>query len=62
MPWTVKKEIAKVIVAKGADYVLGLKGNQGTLHQQIQNWKWSHEPREFSDRLALQIRQAIENV
>jgi len=31
-----QKEIAQAIVAKGADYVLGLKGNQGTLHQQVQ--------------------------
>lgn len=27
-----QKEIARTIIDKGADYVLGLKGNQGTLH------------------------------
>jgi len=30
-----QKEIAKTIVDKGADYVLGLKGNQGTLHEDV---------------------------
>jgi len=30
-----QKEIAEKIVAKGADYVLAVKGNQGTLHSQI---------------------------
>ena len=29
-------EIAKLIVEQGADYVLSLKGNQGTLHQAVQ--------------------------
>lgn len=30
-----QKEIAQVLVDKGADYVMGLKGNQGTLHRQV---------------------------
>jgi predicted transposase YbfD/YdcC len=30
-----QKEIAKTIIDKGADYVFGLKGNQGTLHDEI---------------------------
>jgi predicted transposase YbfD/YdcC len=30
-----QKEIAQALVDKGADYVMGLKGNQGTLHQQV---------------------------
>ncbi len=29
-----QKEIAKVIVAEGGDYVLQLKGNQGGLHDE----------------------------
>jgi predicted transposase YbfD/YdcC len=33
-----QKEIAKAIVGKGADYVLGLKGNQGTLSGQVQGF------------------------
>jgi predicted transposase YbfD/YdcC len=31
-----QKEILKTIIDKGADYVLGLKGNQGTLHDDVQ--------------------------
>lgn len=31
-----QKEIAKTIIDKGADYVLGLKGNQGTLHDDVE--------------------------
>jgi predicted transposase YbfD/YdcC len=31
-----QKEIVKTIIDKGADYVLGLKGNQGTLHDDVQ--------------------------
>jgi predicted transposase YbfD/YdcC len=30
-----QKEIVKTIIGKGADYVLGLKGNQGTLHDDV---------------------------
>lgn len=30
-----QKEIARTIISKDADYVLALKGNQGTLHQDI---------------------------
>lgn len=30
--------IAQAIVDKGADYVLGLKGNQGTLHEQVEEF------------------------
>jgi predicted transposase YbfD/YdcC len=30
-----QKEIAQALIVKGADYVMALKGNQGTLHQQV---------------------------
>lgn len=33
-----QKEIAKAIVGKGAEYVLGLKGNQGNLSDQVQGF------------------------
>jgi predicted transposase YbfD/YdcC len=33
-----QKEIAKVIVGKGADYVMGLKGNQGTLSDKVKEF------------------------
>lgn len=31
-----QREVARTIIAQGADYVLALKGNQGTLHQDVQ--------------------------
>jgi predicted transposase YbfD/YdcC len=41
-----QREIARALVAKGADYVLGLKGNQGTLHHSVTACfdviEWSH--------------------
>ena len=30
-----QKEIVKEIAAQSADYVIALKGNQGTLHQEV---------------------------
>jgi predicted transposase YbfD/YdcC len=30
-----QKKIVKSIIGRGADYVIGLKGNQGTLHQEV---------------------------
>jgi predicted transposase YbfD/YdcC len=33
-----QKEIAKAIVGKGADYVMGLKGNQGTLSDKVKEF------------------------
>lgn len=54
-----QKEVASLLVDKGADYVLGLKGNQGTLHRQVKRcfdvteWKnyqdfasWGHATQE----------------
>ena len=33
-----QKEIVKEIVGRGADYVISLKGNHGTLHQEIRDY------------------------
>jgi predicted transposase YbfD/YdcC len=33
-----QKEIAKVVIEKSADYVFGLKGNQGALHEQAEEF------------------------
>jgi predicted transposase YbfD/YdcC len=54
-----QKAIAQALVDKGADYVFGLKGNQGTLHAQVKrffdvtqwrNWRdfdeWGHATQE----------------
>ncbi|MFQ5728928.1 MAG: ISAs1 family transposase, partial [Waddliaceae bacterium] len=32
-----QKEIAKALVEKGADYILALKGNQSSLHDEVVN-------------------------
>lgn len=41
-----QKAIAQALVDKGADYVFGLKGNQGTLHEQVKRLfdvtEWMH--------------------
>ena len=41
-----QKAIAQAVVDKGADYVFGLKGNQGTLHEQVRRLfdvtQWLH--------------------
>ena len=40
-------EIARLIVAGGADYVLSLKGNHPTLHAQVQDWFNSAQANNF---------------
>jgi hypothetical protein len=35
MRWAVKNEIAKQIIAQGADYELAVKGNQGQLEEAV---------------------------
>ena len=46
-----QKEIARALVGKGADYVLGLKGNQGTWHRRVRDFfnvtEW-HTYRDFA--------------
>jgi len=44
-----QKEIAKTIVDKNADYVLALKGNQGTLHENVQLFFQDQHERNFAD-------------
>lgn len=44
-----QKEIAKQIIDEGADYVLSLKGNQGNLHQDVQQlFDWASKT-DFKD-------------
>jgi len=42
-------EIAKAIVDQGADYVLALKGNQGNLHQDVEELFTSAREQDFKD-------------
>jgi predicted transposase YbfD/YdcC len=44
-----QKEIAKTIIDKNADYVLALKGNQGTLHENVELFFQDHIERNFTD-------------
>ena len=42
-------EIAKTIIEEGADYVLALKGNQGHLHDDVQELFTSAQAQEFKN-------------
>lgn len=44
-----QKEIMKTVIEKGADYVLGLKGNQGTLHDDVELYFEDCKARGFKD-------------
>ena len=44
-----QKEIAKTIIDKNADYVLALKGNQGTLHENVQLFFQDQIERDFAE-------------
>lgn len=48
-----QKDIAKAIIAKEADYILALKGNQGLLHQQVQQSFTIERPYESSTDIDL---------
>ena len=38
MQWVANDAIVEQIQAKGADYVIALKGNQGTLNEEVKAW------------------------
>ena len=44
-----QKEIAKTIIDKNAEYVLALKGNQGTLHENVELFFQDQIERDFAD-------------
>jgi predicted transposase YbfD/YdcC len=44
-----QKEIAAKIVAGQGDYVLALKGNQGTMHQAVVDWVLAQMENDFAD-------------
>jgi predicted transposase YbfD/YdcC len=44
-----QKQIAAKIIDGGGDYVLALKGNQGNLHQAVQNWILAQMENDFAD-------------
>lgn len=44
-----QKSIAAKIIDGGGDYVLALKGNQGNLHQGVQDWIYDQMQNDFAD-------------
>ena len=44
-----ERDIAEKIVAKKADYILALKGNQGTLHEDVEVFANEQKARDFKD-------------
>ena len=44
-----QKEIAKIIIEREADYVLALKGNQETLHDEVVNFMGEQLDNDFAD-------------
>ncbi len=44
-----QKQIAAKIIDGGGNYVLALKGNQGNLHQAVQNWILAQMENDFAD-------------
>lgn len=51
-------EIAKTIVAQEADYVLALKGNQGTLHREVQDVFAHAHATKFRD-IAFEVHETV---
>lgn len=51
-----QKEIAQEIIKRKADFVLGLKGNQGKLHEEVLNYINKHIDNDFAD---VNTRQTI---
>lgn len=49
MLWGHAPEIARQIVAKGADYVLSLKANHPTLYAQVKGWFETAQSSSFAD-------------
>jgi predicted transposase YbfD/YdcC len=54
-----QKEIARQIIAQGGDYVLSLKGNQGTLHADVAEFFADARERAFAG-VAHQYRETVE--
>ena len=54
-----QREIAATIIAKGADYVLALKGNQGTLREDVELLFVEQRARNFAD-IAVDRHETVE--
>ncbi len=54
-----QKNIAAKIIDGGGDYVLSLKGNQGNLHDDVQNWIVIHMENNFADVTARKYEEVV---
>lgn len=54
-----QKEIAAKITDGGGDYVLALKGNQGKLHQAVQDYIVTHMENDFADVAARKYEEIV---
>ena len=54
-----QREIAEKIVDAGGDYILALKGNQETLHREVQNYVVAHMENEFAGVPARKYEEEI---
>lgn len=54
-----QKQIAAQIVAGKGDYILALKGNQGKLHQAVQDWVIAQMENDFADVTARHYEEVV---
>jgi predicted transposase YbfD/YdcC len=54
-----QREIARKVIEGGGDYILALKGNQGTLHREVQDYMISHMENDFADVSARKYEEVV---
>jgi predicted transposase YbfD/YdcC len=54
-----QRAIAKKIIDGGGDYILALKGNQGKLHREVQDYIISHMENDFADISARKHEEVV---
>ncbi len=54
-----QREIADKIIEGKGDYVLTLKGNQGTLHENVANWIANNSKMTFKDSSVANIKRRL---
>jgi predicted transposase YbfD/YdcC len=54
-----QREIAEQVIESGGDYILALKGNQGNLHQQVQDYIVKNMENEFADVSARKYEEVV---
>jgi predicted transposase YbfD/YdcC len=54
-----QREIAEQVIQGGGDYILALKGNQGTLHQRVQDYIIQHLENDFADVSARKYENVV---